>query len=152
MDGGCAGPPSVTRSPRPRDLGHVLSSSTQTITDGRGRVMELGQGPPVGVAARAAVCGVQSAVSVELCMAWPDGVGLMAGSIIRAPEARAQKRLLACPLLVLSGDITVSCRRTALARGTPHLLHASRAGYMKRAAYGGHGQSGPRAALRSSAV
>ena len=92
MDGGCAGPPSVTRSPRPRDLGHVLSSSTQTTTDGRGRVMELGQGPPVGVAARAAVCGVQSAVSVELCMAWPDGVGLMAGSIIRAPEARARKR------------------------------------------------------------
>ena len=88
MDGGCAGPPSVTRSPRPRDLGHVLSSSTQTITDGRGRVMELGQGPPVGVAARAAVCGVQSAVSVELCMAWPDGVGLMAGSIIRGARAK----------------------------------------------------------------
>ena len=54
--------------------------------------MELGQGPPVGAAARAAVCEVQNVVSVELCMAWPDGVGLMAGSIIRAPEARARKR------------------------------------------------------------
>ena len=80
--------------------------------------MELGQGPPVGVAARAAVCGVQSAVSVELCMAWPDGVGLMAGSIIRAPEARAQK------WQTMLRELLFSRSQTTLNRACKHWVSA----------------------------